>query len=234
MHLFPLLARIADHAADNKMTPSNLAVCVAPALMCGPDPIEDAKMSRLVAKVVEFAIVHWHDSVAESCGMGGDRFDVLLRTPQAVSDWEDPLSRSASDSSPPLTQSKQQEGIVLLDHEDSDSSDGTDPPPLPPRAQTQPVDKAPVTDQPRTKMHTMAGAKAVDQMASSIKRKPAPPIQAPPRYSTIITSPVLLQNGAAGLQGSPIAYQGATGADDMEEKPGNGVTSRHDKSPARG
>ncbi|KAH7085176.1 divergent CRAL/TRIO domain-containing protein [Paraphoma chrysanthemicola] len=51
-HLLPLLDAVASRQEQNKMTAENLAVCFAPALLCGPDQIEDAKIRRLIPQSV--------------------------------------------------------------------------------------------------------------------------------------------------------------------------------------
>ena len=45
-HLIPLLAQVAANQKYNKMTPENLAICVAPSLVRTEDPLMDVTMSR--------------------------------------------------------------------------------------------------------------------------------------------------------------------------------------------
>lgn len=61
-HLFPLLASVAAESTYNKMTAENLAVCFAPALVCGTDAVEDAKMSSIVKRILTKEIENWDDS----------------------------------------------------------------------------------------------------------------------------------------------------------------------------
>jgi len=61
-HLLPLLAAVAAESAYNKMTAENLAVCLAPALVCGTDAVEDAKMSSIVKRFLTNAIEQWDSS----------------------------------------------------------------------------------------------------------------------------------------------------------------------------
>lgn len=55
-HLLPLLAIVAQNSAVNKMTPKNLAVCVAASLIRSDDMMADAKASSGVRKFLELAI----------------------------------------------------------------------------------------------------------------------------------------------------------------------------------
>jgi len=55
-HLLPLLSSIASHSQNNKMTPVNLAVCVAPALARSDDPLADSKAAAGVRKFIEIGI----------------------------------------------------------------------------------------------------------------------------------------------------------------------------------
>ncbi|KAI5840818.1 hypothetical protein DFP73DRAFT_482301 [Morchella snyderi] len=55
-HLLPLLALVSQYAAINKMSPKNLAVCIAPSLIRSDDMVADAKASSGVRKFLEVAI----------------------------------------------------------------------------------------------------------------------------------------------------------------------------------
>lgn len=55
-HLLPLLALVSQYAPINKMTPKNLAVCIAPSLIRSDDMVADAKASSGVRKFLEVAI----------------------------------------------------------------------------------------------------------------------------------------------------------------------------------
>ena len=171
MHLLPLLATIAEDET-NKMTARNLAVCFAPSLLCGSDPIQDARMCSIINKILEFGIENWNRGLAASFGMEGRVFEKLLKTPDAVQDREDPLDSSLP-SSP--AHPDQTEGILLLDQdnsdEDQDENEEEERPPLPPRVQIG--DKVPESP----------------SMRQTFKRKPAPPLSNPPRYSTITQAP---------------------------------------------
>lgn len=55
-HLLPLLALVAQNSEVNKMTPLNLAVCVAGSLVRSDDMVADAKASSGVRRFLEVAI----------------------------------------------------------------------------------------------------------------------------------------------------------------------------------
>jgi hypothetical protein len=55
-HLLPLLADISAHCAENKMNPTNLAVCIAGSLARSDDVAADAKASAGIRKFVEIGI----------------------------------------------------------------------------------------------------------------------------------------------------------------------------------
>ncbi|KAK6358886.1 hypothetical protein TWF696_000066 [Orbilia brochopaga] len=58
-HLLPLLALVASHSENNKMTASNLAICLAPSMLRSEDIMLDARLSRGgVGKLLECLIVN--------------------------------------------------------------------------------------------------------------------------------------------------------------------------------
>lgn len=191
-HLLPLLAAVTARQADNKMTAENLAVCFAPALLCGPDQIEDAKMSSIIRRVLTQAIEMWPNGLREACEQQQSQFHEELQLPKDEADWDDPVeeTRGSGDGSSSLEE--QTSGITLEDNEKSfetysqpypEVSHEEMPPPLPPRSRV-----------PSTKSST-----------DSTKRKPAPPLQvAPPRYSTVIT------DAPADVADSPVTYATTT------------------------
>ena len=135
MHLLPTLSAISNHP-ENKMTPKGLAICFAPSLVLGSDPIQDARVCRFVSQLLEFAILHWDKGLKERCGMSDEKFQSLLTLPEAPEDREDSLDTGSR------RDDNQTHGILLLEHSSSSSEDeaGDDlieiPPPLPPRAAT--------------------------------------------------------------------------------------------------
>jgi hypothetical protein len=55
-HLFPLMKEVAAHQEENKMTITNLAVCIAGSLARSEDMVADARASGGIRKFVEIAI----------------------------------------------------------------------------------------------------------------------------------------------------------------------------------
>ena len=164
IHLLPLLAAVTEARDWNHMDPHNLAVCFAPSLMSGTDPIEEAKMIPIISRILRFAIENWNRGLSASCGIEKWKFEESLRVPEAIEDREDALDVSNSTIVMP---GAQVEGIALLDNEvDEDTEE--DRPPLPPR------------------VTTAIGNTDTFNSSSPLRRKPAPSVQAPPRYSTLI------------------------------------------------
>lgn len=164
MHLLPLLSKVLEFQDWNQMSSYNISVCFAPLMLCGPDPMEDFKMTGIVRKLVEAMITHWSTALASHFNNGSLDFEESLRLPEAVEDREDPLqelqpSRASEDV--------QTSGVVLVDSDSSDE-DHDDRPPLPPRLQGSSRENSPTGG------------------ANSVRRKPAPPLPMPPRYSTIV------------------------------------------------
>ena len=177
LHLLPLLSRLAEHAESNKMTPSNLAVCFAPSLLCGPDPFEDVKISSIIRRILTAMIEKWTTHLAPALSLTNDLFDESLQLPKKVEDREDPLEEVEKKSPSTQTHEGQMSGIALLDNDNSTSSSEADSdddtggrPPLPPRPRAATL----ATDIPN------------NTLINPIRRKPAPPIHTPPRYSSLI------------------------------------------------
>jgi Rho GTPase-activating protein 1 len=258
MHLFPLLSRVAAHQEHNKMSPRNLATCFAPNLLCGPDPLEDVKMSAVITRILEFGISHWKDEIAPKCSMDGEMFEKMLETPKDPADREDPLESGRSASRSRETHGRfdsggeQMHGITMLENDSSDTEEsaevphpidtasagqttgttmvyspthaGSDhdndmqPPPLPPRTATgtyigpasgsttgsapasplppgvtantytHPFSQHPPTTEEEPRSATRPTT-TPSTSSSNVKRKPAPPVQNPPRYSTLTIGP---------------------------------------------
>ena len=133
MHLLPLLNKVAEYQDWNQMTPDNLAMCFAPSLLRGPDPIEDLKLTTTVRRILVAMIIHWRN-LEPLLNTSYEKFEESLRMPEAVEDREDPLEEAQNNQSFKIE--TQISGITLQDNEDSDESDEGDvesPPPLPPR-----------------------------------------------------------------------------------------------------
>ncbi|KAH7389553.1 divergent CRAL/TRIO domain-containing protein [Phaeosphaeria sp. MPI-PUGE-AT-0046c] len=191
-HLLPLLDTVAGRQEDNKMTAENLAVCFAPALLCGPDQVEDAKMSSIIRRVITQAVEMWPNGLRDACEQVPCKFYEDLHLPNDDAEWDDPLEESRGSGEGRASLEEQTGGIILEDNEKSfetysqhypEVSHEEMPPPLPPRSRV-----------PSTQSST-----------DSTKRKPAPPLQvAPPRYSTVIT------DAPADVADSPLTYAATT------------------------
>ena len=125
-HLLPLLSDIANRSETNKMTPSNLAVCFAPILLCGPDPIEDVKISAIIRRILTAMIEKWSEELAPALALTNERLEASLKMPSASEDREDPIdesSRGSKGHQPYGTGANpaQVSGIALRDHDSSSS-----------------------------------------------------------------------------------------------------------------
>ncbi|KAF2035528.1 hypothetical protein EK21DRAFT_96750 [Setomelanomma holmii] len=191
-HLLPLLDAVAARQEENKMTAENLAVCFAPALLCGPDQIEDAKMSSIIRRIFTHAIDRWSNGLREACEQSADVFSEELKLPEHEADWDDPVEEKRKSGEGRDSLEEQTSGITLEDNEKSfeayskpypEVSHDDKPPPLPPRSRV-----------PSAKSST-----------ESARRKPAPPLQVPPpRYSTVIS------DAPGDVAESPITYATTT------------------------
>ncbi|KAF2997299.1 hypothetical protein E8E13_001120 [Curvularia kusanoi] len=188
-HLLPLLHEVALRQDQNKMTAENLAVCFAPALLCGPDQIEDAKMSSVIRRIFTHAVYMWDHGLREACDQEANAFRNQLALPTDMSEWEDPVEVKRVNSRDSVDE--QMSGIILQDNEKAPeayadypeaTSSATKPPPLPPRSR-------------------IPSAKS---SGDSIQRKPAPPLAVPPRYSTVIS------DASEDTAESPITYAATT------------------------
>ncbi|KAF3052416.1 hypothetical protein E8E11_004580 [Didymella keratinophila] len=188
-HLLPLLHEVASRQEQNKMTAENLAVCFAPALLCGPDQIEDAKMSSIIRRIFTHAVDMWDHGLREACGLEADAFREQLKQPTDMSEWDDPVEVKRGDSRDSIDE--QMSGITLQDNEKAPepykdyptaTSSATKPPPLPPRSRVP----------------------SAKSSGDSVQRKPAPPLAVPPRYSTVIS------DAPDDVAESPITYAATT------------------------
>ncbi|KAF2185404.1 hypothetical protein K469DRAFT_631919 [Zopfia rhizophila CBS 207.26] len=188
-HLLPLLDAVAARQEQNKMTPENLAVCLAPALLCGPDQLEDAKMSSIVRRILTVAIELWSQGLRDACGVDAKAFEEDLRLPADQADWEDPVEGRTYRPDVELEDENQVTGIIPQDNDSPQQRQTQDhPPPLPPRSSNS---------QPRS----VSGRSSNDLVT---KRKPAPPLQVPPRYSTIVS------DSSHDVAESPVSYAAVT------------------------
>ncbi|KAL1304823.1 hypothetical protein AAFC00_003750 [Neodothiora populina] len=164
LHLLPLLSAVASYEVANKMTIENLAICFAPALVCGSDQLADAKMTSVIRRVLEAAVEAWPHGLREACGTAADAFESAIKPPKNPQDYEDPLYANYR---PQEQEAAERQNILLLDLDDQD--DAAPPPALPPRPES---------------LQTSFPARQ-DSISSPVKRKPAPPATLPPRYSMV-------------------------------------------------
>ncbi|KAI9867298.1 MAG: hypothetical protein M1813_009576 [Trichoglossum hirsutum] len=208
-HLLPLLAEVAVYQEYNKMTPFNLAVCFTPALICGPDPVEDVRISAIARRVIEAGITHWKRGLMEACGIDANQFALSLQAPSKAEDYEDPLGKKPALPSRMLPAEidigGQSQGIILEDRDISSSAEK--PPPLPPR-RSQPPER--------------------EGSAQVLRRKPAPPLAAPPRYS------VAMGGQSSNPKGSPTSLVDVADGFGSPNQVGTGDLAGVDKMAAKG
>ena len=172
MHLLPLLSRVAAFQDQNQMSPDNLAVCFAPSLLRGLDPVEDLKMSHIVRRILVAMINHWESDLAPLIDTNLEKFEDSLRMPQAFEDREDLLEEARKKD----LNTVQSVGITLLDNDDSDEETETQPA-LPPRPRAATVNdgrtRGPSSfDVGSTDVtHSVRG---ISDGINSVRRKPSP------------------------------------------------------------
>ncbi|KAF2625545.1 hypothetical protein BU25DRAFT_371985 [Macroventuria anomochaeta] len=188
-HLLPLLHEVASRQEQNKMTAENLAVCFAPALLCGPDQIEDAKMSSIIRRIFTHAVDMWDHGLREACGQEVNAFRDQLQLPNDMSEWDDPVEVKRGDSRDSIDE--QMSGITLQDSEKAPesyadypqaTSSAMKPPHLPPRSRVP----------------------SAKSSGDSVQRRPAPPLAVPPRYSAVVS------DAPDDVAESPITYAATT------------------------
>ncbi|KAL1641178.1 hypothetical protein SLS58_006286 [Diplodia intermedia] len=226
-HLLPLLSIVAAHQDYNKMSAENLAVCFAPTLVCGPDQIEDAKMSSVVRRIMTEAIDTWDEGLREDCGVDSATFERDLQPPQDPKEYDDPLEssrrprprsedfgiESPSEEDAGFADSEKQfSGIVL-----QDNTDVSAPPALPPRPSVSSSRDTPLSP--------------TGSDDSPVRRKPAPSVQVPPRYSTILADEM---GGRSVNNQSPLTYAAAADGFGPSRSSGHSVDEKkEDKSSRR-
>lgn len=206
IHLLPLLSRVTEFQDWNHMSPDNIAVCFAPSLLHGLDPLEDLKLSTIVRRILVAMIKHWKD-LEPLLDTSFETFERSLRMPEAIEDREDPLEESTTETS--SAEEAQVSGITLMDNEDSDEDIDGSAPPLPPRPQAVMLGHSPPNPTSPVETGSPNGMNPIDagpfsrtgsadvaspDGISPIRRKPAPALLPLPRYSTIISDrPAALQ-----------------------------------------
>lgn len=174
-HLLPLLSEVSSHEEHNKMNAENLAVCFAPALLCGEDPMEDAKMSTIIRSILIAATEQWRKGLREICQVEDQDFIADLQPPAKIEEYEDPLNdgRAISGSAAYYEAQKQASGIILEDR-DPVTEEEEEGPPLPPRPA------------PPYKPDHLTGWTDSTSAQRTAPRMSIPP----PRYSTVIAQDV--------------------------------------------
>lgn len=197
-HLLPFLSIVAAYQGNNKMSAENLAVCFAPTLVCGPDQIEDAKISSVIRRILTEAIDLWDEGLCEDCGVDPAALQRDLQPPETAQEYEDPLEatrkarprsedfgiESPSEEDAGFADSEKQfSGIILQDNTDEEAA-----PALPPR---------PSMSSSRDGLQSPMSPTGSDD--SSVRRKPAPSV--PPRYEAA---------GGPAVNNSPLTYGART------------------------
>ena len=144
MHLLPLLSKVAASKDHNQMTSENLAICFAPSLLYGPDPVEDLKMSFIIRRILVAMIDLWESDLAPLLGTNFEEFEDSLRMPDASADREDPLEEVRKQE----LDAAQAVGITLLDNDDSEEETEIQPA-LPPRPRAATFHDG-ITEEPNT------------------------------------------------------------------------------------
>nr|OQO26530.1 hypothetical protein B0A51_07933 [Rachicladosporium sp. CCFEE 5018] len=177
-HLLPTLHAVSLQGEHNKMDPDNLGICFAMALLCGSNQLEDARMTKTIQRILSTAIETWPE-LREGMGLTEEEFYADLKPPSDSREYEDPLHehrmhrRSAEDD---------MEGHSIQMSEE----DGSSPHEM--RQETGIVTQQAPTLPPRpvrSRAASIAEAASLGATTEVPRRKPAPPIPAPPRYSTI-------------------------------------------------
>lgn len=229
-HLLPLLSLVANEQESNKMTPFNLAVCFAPTLTCGADPVQDNRIGPVVRKLLEVMIEEWGRGLKDVCEVRSEDFMHDLKGPEDPTLYEDPLERGRLNGSQKVAQvtnfgvsATQLEGIILEDNEAAESVAKL--PPLPPRP-GRPVTTEEIPER------TLSGE-------SPMRRKPAPPLKMPPRYSTITDFDVEIEDVPRystvmaddfNVTGSPAAYSATVDGHRPTRVPTDGIQEKDVKS----
>lgn len=187
-HLLPLLSEVAAHESNNKMNAENLAICFSMCLVCGSNYVEDAKVAAIVRRILQAAIEMW-PQLREGMDIPPNAFYTDIQAPADWRDYEDPLEENLP---PPqrrfedgIAEASEGHRIVLQDSEESPQLERV--PTLPQRIEmeTAPQRAPTLPPRPRAASSTSPVSAGSDSASPFPKRKPAPPILEPPRYSTI-------------------------------------------------
>ncbi|KAK4988705.1 hypothetical protein LTR50_003784 [Elasticomyces elasticus] len=179
LHLLPLLATVASYSSDNKMSAENLAICFAPALVCGDDQLEDAKMGAIIRRMLEAAIEAWPNGLCEACGSSPTAFAQALQPPADMRDYEDPLEGERVKQASQTAETYGGQPRKILSRSSEKALERSSLPPGPPADRYDSLVLAPAEEPPLVP-----------------RRKPAPPLSVLPRYSAILadTNPAFAES----------------------------------------
>ena len=211
-HLLPMLFEVAKHESDNKMNPENLAICFSMCLVCGSNQMEDIKISSIVKKLLQVAIESW-PQLREGMGISEVTFFDDLKAPTDMRLYEDPLEeqkpsrQSERISGDDFAQKLEGNRITLEDAEEKPVQQRN--PTLPPRPMVDTSPREAPALPPRSSAPTSASSitPTSEPIYAIPKRKPAPPILDPPRYSTVFDT----DGNSLNVADSPASYAPADG-----------------------
>lgn len=216
-HLLPLLSEVAAREAENKMTPENLAICFSMCLVCGSNQLEDAKVSSIVKRILWAAIEEW-PQLREGMNISPDAFFEALKPPADPREYDDPLEeirpppQRASERA--VERSSEDDAIeghrIKLEDYEENAAPGR-PPALPPRSlnkvTTQHLPALPPRPSSSGSPDTPGSGLGSEPSSAIPKRKPAPPVVDPPRYSTVFD----VDGNSLDVADSPASYAPANG-----------------------
>lgn len=212
-HLLPMLAEVTAYETDNKMNPENLAICFSMCLLCGSNQMEDVKVSSIVKKVLQVAIEAW-PQLREGMGISKQRFFDDLMAPSDLRLYEDPLEeqkpprQSQRISGDEFSENLETHRIVLEDSEDKPSAVKNPILPLRPLVESMPKKVAPTLPPRPSAPNSASPVTPSSEPTSAIpRRKPAPPILDPPRYSAVFDT----DGSSITVADSPASYVPADG-----------------------
>jgi hypothetical protein len=88
-YLTHLLHHLAQHEATTRMSPLALAIVIAPSLISGPDPLEDAAMCMKPGRSLPAAMLRNSDTTKKERGGGGGGGTIVGVLEMWIRDWPD-------------------------------------------------------------------------------------------------------------------------------------------------
>lgn len=231
-HLLPILSAIAEHEAQNKMGPENLAICFAMCLVRSSDQMADAKVSSIIRRVLEAAIEMW-PQLREGLGLDVHALENDLLAPGDLREYEDPTGEDEIGSAE--TSAEEGDGVeeghrIILSDADADEKNE--------EQETQRAPTLPPRPLPQSRAASAAKQLPGLDVTSPVKRKPisvnssadtSPAGQQsqttiePPRYSKIFDS-----DGSSLPTDSPISYVSVDGIGRLGRKKSSNLTGYPD------